>query len=217
MSENNRKSWQRIGVEIFSIVFAVILALVVNEWRQNYNRNRAVSRALALVRSEIVQNKDGMEHSIANQIAYRDSLKAILFSKSKRRLKNQSFAKIYSDLQREINEGLQIAPMLSTAWTTAKELGIIRDIDYSLAMKFSEMEEQNKLLNSRFQSLTKIFYGSDFFKNRATEEVVGPVFIVLTDLISTEQGLVEIYQEILDKLDKNTGTIPTAAIDSLKN
>jgi hypothetical protein len=33
MSKSDKKGWQRVGVEIFSIVFAVILALVVNEWR----------------------------------------------------------------------------------------------------------------------------------------------------------------------------------------
>ena len=202
MSKSDKKGWQRIAVEIFSIVFAVILALVVNEWRQNYNRQREVSRALELVRSEIIENKKGMEETIANQIAYRDSFKAILFSKSKKQLKNKSFAKVYADLQQQIKNGLQIAPMLSTAWITAKELGIVRDIDYSLAMAFSEMEEQNRLVNYRFQAMTDIFYGSEFFKQGSAEKFVGSAFVVLTDLISAEQELVKIYDKILEKIEQ---------------
>lgn len=50
-------------IEIAVIVFSVLLALAVNEWRQERNNRRMVERVMKNIGSEIRQNQEGLSHA----------------------------------------------------------------------------------------------------------------------------------------------------------
>ncbi len=54
-----------LAVEIVAIVFSVLFALMIDEWRENANEQRVVGRVLETLRSEIVQNQQSVRQAFA--------------------------------------------------------------------------------------------------------------------------------------------------------
>jgi hypothetical protein len=55
---------QQLVLEFFSILVAISLALMANEWRQERNNRQLVARLLETIKTEIAQNKEGIQRSI---------------------------------------------------------------------------------------------------------------------------------------------------------
>ena len=59
-----RLTISNILIESFSVIFAVLLALFVNEWRKDISDDRNASDALGKIIIEIKENKTKLESSI---------------------------------------------------------------------------------------------------------------------------------------------------------
>ena len=111
---------QKLLIEVFSIVVGVLLALAMNEWREN-RANRALAQtALANVESEIRSNQELLVR--VNEI-------------------NKSALELIEQVDREDEETKAFVPGLQLqeiAWTALLSSGVSSHIDYQMLLGLSE-------------------------------------------------------------------------------
>ena len=202
MSKNRNNVSVRLLLEIFSIVFSVLLALSLNEWRQNYNRKHQVARILNIVKDEIKNNSENLKQVVNNQTIYRDSLVSKLKHNGEALFKGKSFSKVLFALQNEIGEKLQINTSLSAAWATAKALGIVGEIDATLALRFAEMEQLNGLAQEQSNNLSQFVLGLMAFDEQNSKHITMAFINSLDNLINIEQQLLDIYAQLESSLNE---------------
>lgn len=64
------RNWKSIGVDALAIIFSVLFALALDDWRERRNVNKRVETVTATIQHEIAQNKA----SITDALAYHEPL-----------------------------------------------------------------------------------------------------------------------------------------------
>lgn len=72
--KNSDWSWGRFLFEIVTILIGVLLALGLNEWRQNRVQDEQLSTALQLIRNEVEMNR----HMLAERVSYWEAMRDTL-------------------------------------------------------------------------------------------------------------------------------------------
>ncbi len=70
--------WSKTGFEIVGIVFAVLLALWLEGWREDVELQQRVDDHLARIHAEITENRSGVQSSIISHRAFIEGLDAAL-------------------------------------------------------------------------------------------------------------------------------------------
>jgi hypothetical protein len=124
---SHRIPWLQIGVETFFVVLGVLLALAVDEWRENRRDQAVVSLALQNLREEIRANRPEVQRALAH----------------------------HRDQQRRLEEtpgiGVALKPALvrNNAWQAAQTSQAAAHMDFSSVAACSKLEE----LQGNYQSL----------------------------------------------------------------
>jgi hypothetical protein len=116
----NRRSVFRAGLEIVSIVLAVLLALAVSEWQENRNKLERTEAALRQVQTELSQNLELLEYVHDKNVA----LIALLTQKS-----------TTVDQEAQFTPALQIA---DSAWKALGSTGLSGFVDFDLMVTLSQ-------------------------------------------------------------------------------
>ena len=130
-SENRMSKWA-LGfiIEAVLIVFSVLLALAVNEWRADAAREEKAKIALEAIHTELVENKKEFLESLSYHEEIMDTLG------------------YYQDEGIEppmslLNQGIfNPALVFGTAWETAKQSGITDGLNYNLLLELSSHYQQ---------------------------------------------------------------------------
>jgi len=116
----NRRSMVRAGLEIISIVLAVLLALAVSEWQENRNNLERTEAALRQVETELSQNLELLEYVHDRNVA----LIALLTQESPT-----------VDQEAQFTPALQIA---DSAWKALGSTGLSGFVDFDLMVTLSQ-------------------------------------------------------------------------------
>lgn len=122
----------KLVLEIFSVIFAVILALLVNEWRQNKANQRIANNAMKNVVKEIYDNRAKVDSVLVKHkemLPILDSLKQAIIKRADDDTSSISFGNISLEV------------LSNTAWTTIKSTEVINFMDFSKIMEISELYE----------------------------------------------------------------------------
>lgn len=111
----------RLLIEVGSIVFAVLFALWVNEWRSNVKIRNLTKEQRIRIFNEISANKKELENVLKDNQIRLDSL--LSFQKQKSWWKNKNLE------ARDIGWGYNFADLKSTAWETTLLLNIAPSLD----------------------------------------------------------------------------------------
>jgi hypothetical protein len=114
------RTFARAGLEVFSIVLGVLLALAVSEWQEDRHNRERTAAALLNVRAELEGNLQILEIVHSNNVALVD------------RVANKTM---------ELTEDDQFLPALQisdSAWTTLNTTGLANFVDLDLMATLSE-------------------------------------------------------------------------------
>lgn len=114
-----------VSLEVFSIVFAVLLALMLDAWRERIKVEQKVQNALEDIASEI-QTFTDMTESIEFNSVQMDSLEAMI--KRHRAGKEVTFS-----------SGVARPEVRSLAWETSRASGIASDFDRQIFVDITEI------------------------------------------------------------------------------
>lgn len=193
-SENRISKWVwGFIIEAVLIVFSVLLALAVNEWRAENARAQKAQTALKAIRSELKANRGEMSEAHEHHSSNRDTL--MYYKREGLKPPMQLLAKgIFNP-----------ATVNNTAWETAKESGIIDYFDYELVLDLSSLYQRQIEYKELGNAIAQNFYVKVTMETNI-EEVLQNNYenwiLLLGDFSRREFGFSESNSNMLNKLEK---------------
>jgi hypothetical protein len=190
-TEGHWQSWlPKVLFESVLIVFGVLVALGVDEWREQRAAVRRAQEALAAITAEIQSNRDAAQR--ASQF----------HAEIKKRLQVFAEAKQLPDTRTMTNGVFQPATLLENAWVTARTTGALDQLPFDLILLLSRIYEGQ----SEYMSLSNAMAHDIYIdlRRRGIDPVLREGFqgfmLLETDFGNREQRLVKIYDDALGKL-----------------
>lgn len=78
MAATIKTDWRKAGFEVAAIVFAVLLALWLEGWREDVEEQQRADAFLERIRIEVGQNRDNLRETISEHAGYIEGLQAAL-------------------------------------------------------------------------------------------------------------------------------------------
>ena len=174
--------------EIFSIVFGVLIALWVNNYRETAKEGRLVNTAMQNIEKEIIANKESVE----SVLDYHRKLK-------------QDLDKITSDA--EANSftftGYRPPLLFNSSFETAKATGVFGLMEYDLAAELNNVYASQKLVDDLFKLYLQGMIINPEFSMRRDLLVARTISFSFNDILPAEERLIQIYESVLAKFEDN--------------
>lgn len=183
MSDSAPKStnWKALLIEALLVTFSVLLALLLNQWRQNINDRALVAKALQTFRDEILANKTEIEQKLP---AHEQLLQSIEEKKSG-------------------NIGLQMPIVRDTALEIIETAGAAPHMQFSDLAILSEIHEMHTTYKQNVAVITQLVYSEMFTVTSANyDKFLRGYAILIRDGINFEKALISQYTDALARLSK---------------
>ncbi|MGH7677253.1 MAG: hypothetical protein ACRENU_02225 [Gemmatimonadaceae bacterium] len=125
------------------LLFGAILALGADQWRESRAGQRRTALAIAGIRAELTENLARVEGARVHHLMMADTLGAYAH---RRELPPEG---VY------FGGVLRPAPVLSTAWQTARETGALSELPYSLLLHLAPVYETQDRYRAMGESLAQ--------------------------------------------------------------
>lgn len=190
----------RATVESVLIVTSILLALAVDEWRENEGHEELANQALLSFAREIRQNQARIEDAAP----YHRGLRQVIA-----RLAYDERGGSAADLQ-SVVEGLEPTVLLNTAWETAVATGALNYMGYetvsALSLTYSLQERFEDFSRTRLPRLNPLGTSSESELRVAIRQALNYV----QELSQREQELIGIYQQALHLIAERAPAAATA-------
>ncbi len=179
-SKFRRIDWSRILVEMISVVFAVLLALFLNEWRNSVRENHQLAEARANMTLELRHNLSETEVKLSE---HRKQLKEL------EQLKD-SIGKFKLPIS-EYRFGVGILNLQEASWRSITLTKVVNKLEFEELNRFSELYRSFELVNKLQDGYMQVAFSLDF--NKAENSELGYLATKnhLVQMISWEEELIE--------------------------
>lgn len=172
------------------IVFSVLLALVLNEWRAEAKQRSRVNQALSAIRAEIQANRRLVADARQYHLKLVDSFSAA-----------EDEGAETPDLEVVTRGLLAPAPVLRTAWNSTLESGLANGVQYETVLRLSGLYARQDQYDSVNRALSQELYGIVMREgfDSMIEEYTN-FTSVIRDSANREQFLLDHYDRVLEEL-----------------
>jgi hypothetical protein len=174
-----RRKLPQLLLEAASVVFAVLVALAVDEWRQDRENVQLAQRALGGIASEIRSNLGELDDA-------RDANRAMLVVLD---------SALTSETPQGFGVHFEYALLSSAAWQTSQVTQAIHFVDYGLVQRIARVYDLQTLFVESQRGLVDQMSGT-----AGVDDPVAPLRRRLEVLMELEAGLTDVYREILPEL-----------------
>lgn len=193
-------SWlPKIVAESVLIVFSILLALAVDQWREEEKERELVRQSLQSFRQEMKQNKMRLD----DIVPYHTGIRAMLIE-----LQSSGAIGSRAELQSTIGiEGLRPPFLLDTAWKTAMATGALTIMDYetvsALSMTYTLQDRFREYSRSSLPAI--VAGGAD--RDRAIDAALHSAIVYLNDVTAGEEELRAVYEQALQIVGRELAEI----------
>jgi len=204
--EATRSRWAFLVAEAFLIVFSVLLALALDEWRQGVAEQRRVARVLETIHEELARNRAQIE----DRLPYHENMRKateqfvtdnIMAEENLLAFKRRPHPQ---DLGIQTNRGLNIAGNLRrVGWELAINSGALEHMEFETMLTLSrvyalqeEEEEQKRALLEQLNLLYRSYYRTGDFGGELQS-----FSTTLVDVVLQERALLAAYDRALKMTD----------------
>lgn len=185
-------SWlPRVLVESALIVFSVLMALAVDEWRDTRASEARTREAVAAIAAELRANRASAERARSFHLETNAALKAIA---GRKELPGDDIA-----YQRGM---FNPAAVVQSAWVTAREGATLQTLPLDVVLKLSRLYEQQESYAQLGDEIARDVYVD--LRRRGFEAVLREGFtgfiLLTTDFAGRESKLIERYDDALATL-----------------
>jgi len=188
-----RIPWGKVTVEFFSVLLAVFLAFLLNEWRQDHEQKKISNDAIQGIAQEIRQNLAFLQYNHP----YHDTLWQFM-EDQENQYNNGSLNEEELGLFKD-GTPLNLIALNQYAWNAALETDAIRLMPFDLVQKLSRIYHSQESYND----LVKAFFGNvftnmDYYTGKKTT-ILNMTQILFRNLVSVEKLLIQQYQTFLEE------------------
>jgi len=195
----------RIGallIETLLIVFAVVLGMLVNEWRANHHKKKVAQVALTNIIDEVEINRQKMVRARERHVTMR-TLLAEYFKNpdffSKRRYG-------FMEVMDSMNVDLYFPPLSSSAWDAARSSGSFDLIDYDIILIRSDIQHETQFVQKLTDRLIHVLLNKDALDAKETLTIARLVTANLSVLIVNERNVIHMMDAFLKRVKE--GAVP---------
>ncbi len=187
-------------VEIVSIVFAVLLALVVNEWRENRHLAQQVERSVDGLRLEIESNLQKVREAHAYQAQTLELMRSTLYSEEEDAHEPDYEALITQLYEREGGMWCP-AQTVDSAWKTAETTGILRHMDYQRVLLLAHVYDSQARYQAEVRGISEA-QTLVAFLDTSPARFAGGFYQGVNTVWWQEKSLLDAYEGALQQLSK---------------
>ena len=195
-----------IVVEAIMIVFTVLLALTLNEWRSNNKAEALTEKVLVNILRELKTNQADLEAKKDYHLEMSDKLAVYNNSDS-----------LWSTLQYEtgigavvqvIREGILNPNLQAGAWRSAELSGVINNFDYETIYILSNTYRvQEEGVASTWKHLATLFVSFDSYKKENARDFSRLIQMGFRELNAQERNLLDKYHEAITLLEQKIAAL----------
>jgi hypothetical protein len=194
------KSTREYLADALLIVFSVLLALILNEIRNNWQEKRHTRQLLANLRTELQNNKRLLEEQYRYHTGVLRNIDSALVHEPYRNL-------IFSDdkihLQVMAKEGVGLADFDQTAWEIAKANNIVSKIDMETMSLLNNIARQHSRIEKIEDEVAKVIFApGSRKKENARETLLLMSYAYHGWAVDRTPGLLKSYELAIQKLEK---------------
>ncbi|MEM7573934.1 MAG: hypothetical protein AAF433_13590 [Bacteroidota bacterium] len=192
---------KKIIRESLLIVFSILFALVINEWRANQKLRVEKEKILDSIVLELENNLASLEEVAPYHAQVAERLNELLTQEYlEDSLGNQNPIEVF--LQHS-GYGLQEPRVQANAWQTAQLSGTLSQFDNETIYELSKLYElQNEGVEAAWKKIVEMFYDNDSFEAIHRMAVLQKLQLSMASLSGMEEYLIEKHQKTLDFLNK---------------
>ena len=153
--KNNKLNLQRLIFEFISVSFAVLIALLVNQWREEYNNGKLAEKAIYNIKQELQENKDVMAILIPSHKSTLSHIDSIIGREEK------NISTVDSNIL------IDVTLISSSAWEMAEITNAIFYLDFDDANKMAKVYN----LQSYYESIIKQFILKNSFSYQSDQDL----------------------------------------------
>ena len=197
---SNKIDFRSIPIEATLIVFTVVLALAVNEWREGQKEKRVRDTILENIIKEVKTNKELVEEKMVYHDETSKKLGEYLNSDSLWNTLppgNGLFA-LMSAMPRGLNPPL----VQSAAWRSAELSGVVSGFEYETLYNLSSLYSlQATGVESTWKGMAQVYMDYNSYKEESRRDLALMLQMGFGELYSQERSLVYTYENVLDFLE----------------
>jgi len=183
MSESVTKSktWKSYLFQVALVTFSVLLALLINEWRQDIKNKALVAQAVKTIRDEISTNRAEIEEKLPMH------------------------EQLYTSIQEKKigNIGLNVPILRDTALEIIEASGASPHLKYSDLVIISEIHEMQITYKQNIAVISQLIYSKMFTLSASDfNEFLRGYSILIGDVINFEKVLLSQYTDALAQLSQ---------------
>ena len=194
--------FKHLLIEAILIVFTVLLALALSEWRSSIKEESTKESVLANIVREIKANKEDLESKMGYHQEMSQRLGQYVESDSL-----WSTLKYNSGIEAMIqimDKGLQNPNLQSGAWRSAELSGIVNTFDFETLYVLSTLYQvQNEGPASTWKTMAAHFGNPYSYDPANARKLALMLQLGFGELYSQERSLVLSYENALGQLEKN--------------
>ncbi len=153
--KNKKLNIQRLIFEFISVSFAVLIALLVNQWREDHNNGKLAEKAIYNIKQELQENKDVMDILIPSHKSILSNIDSIIGRKEK----------YNSTVDSSIS--INVTLISSSAWEMAEITNAIFYLDFDDANKMAKVYN----LQSYYESIIKQFILKNSYSYQSNQDL----------------------------------------------
>lgn len=185
--ERTKLNISSVAIEVFSVILAVSLALIGNDYRENINKEKLAKIAIANIKNEIKSNKALLAKSIEaheKTIAYLNKFLA---------------TQVADTTQQEyFFERLE-----ETAWETMKISQVSEHIDFQFTQKISKIYTEQKIYNELLiKMMDNMIFEGDYSTNELRTKTLKRHLVNFYILSEVEKNLMTVIDKFLTENEK---------------
>ena len=182
--------------ESLLIIFSILFALVINEWRANQKLRAEKNKILESIVLELENNLV----SLQDVAPYHERVAANLGTfLAQEHLQDSIGDRNAIELFfQQASYGFLEPRVQANAWQTAQLSGTLSQFENETIYELSKLYElQNEGVETAWKKMVEIFYENDSFETRRQRAILQKVQLAMSSLASMEEYLMEKYEETL--------------------
>lgn len=185
-----KQQLKKIAIDIIPVFIGILLAVIINNWRQSVSDRNYYNHALSSISLEFKENIDELEHALTRQKQLVDTL--VKYVDDDDVMAIHAVRKV---------EGLYTADLKSTTWRFLLQDSKQTLVSYETISQLSEIDKYNDLIESRNDVLISYFTKKDIL----VDPYIKQLFLLnLSDLINYEKKQIKLLRGFNKTINEKT-------------